>query len=181
MKICTIPGLNGSGPAHWQTRWEHKYGFVRIEQEDWDHPVFENWQERLVQSLERDVEGEGCILVAHSLGCLLTVKAMESIRSRVRGVFLVAPPDRSESIFPKELKGFEPLPRRALGVPGRLIYSENDPYAKPAFSEQWARTWGFQAISIGCRGHINGQSELGDWDEGYDLFQRFVESVGHPA
>ena len=37
--IFTLPGLNNSGPEHWQTHWEKRYGFTRIEQKDWDLPL----------------------------------------------------------------------------------------------------------------------------------------------
>jgi len=31
----TLPGWLGSGPTHWQSRWEQAYGFERVEQDDW--------------------------------------------------------------------------------------------------------------------------------------------------
>ena len=37
-------GLNGSGPDHWHTRWEQAFpDFVRVQQSDWDHPVYDAW------------------------------------------------------------------------------------------------------------------------------------------
>ena len=38
MNVLTIPGLWSSGPLHWQTHWEPKYGFIRVQQRDFDHP-----------------------------------------------------------------------------------------------------------------------------------------------
>jgi uncharacterized protein len=35
--ILVIPGLGGSGPEHWQTRWEGRLSTARrVEQDDWD-------------------------------------------------------------------------------------------------------------------------------------------------
>lgn len=28
-EILNVPGLNNSGPAHWQTRWEQRYPWFR--------------------------------------------------------------------------------------------------------------------------------------------------------
>ena len=37
--ILIHPGLNGSGPDHWHTRWERAFPeFQRVQQADWDHP-----------------------------------------------------------------------------------------------------------------------------------------------
>jgi predicted alpha/beta hydrolase family esterase len=39
--VLIHPGLNGSGPDHWHSHWEQAFpDFVRVQQADWDHPVF---------------------------------------------------------------------------------------------------------------------------------------------
>ena len=47
LKILAVlihPGLIGSGPDHWHTHWEQAFpDFVRVQQEDWDHPVYDAW------------------------------------------------------------------------------------------------------------------------------------------
>ncbi|HKU44709.1 MAG TPA: alpha/beta hydrolase, partial [Polyangiales bacterium] len=35
--VLIIPGLGGSGPQHWQTRWEQLHGYRRVEQREWDN------------------------------------------------------------------------------------------------------------------------------------------------
>ena len=38
-RILIVPGLHGSGPDHWQSRWQRLYPyFERIEQAQWDVP-----------------------------------------------------------------------------------------------------------------------------------------------
>ena len=41
--VFNLPGLYNSGPQHWQTYWENEYGFKRIEQNNWDEPVCDDW------------------------------------------------------------------------------------------------------------------------------------------
>ena len=37
--VLTLPGWQGSGPEHWQSRWEALHGFIRVEQHDWMRPL----------------------------------------------------------------------------------------------------------------------------------------------
>jgi len=42
--ILTVPGLDGSGPDHWQTEWEyHLPDCRRVQMGDWSHPERERW------------------------------------------------------------------------------------------------------------------------------------------
>jgi predicted alpha/beta hydrolase family esterase len=46
--ILIHPGLNGSGPDHWHTHWEQAFpDFVRVQQADWDHPVYDRFGSEL--------------------------------------------------------------------------------------------------------------------------------------
>ena len=68
--ILLLPGWQNSGPAHWQSRWEALYGDQRVEQHDWMRPLRGDWVARLEDVLLS--QSGPCILVAHSLGCILT-------------------------------------------------------------------------------------------------------------
>lgn len=175
MKIKILPGLNSSGPEHWQSAWEKKYGFERVEQQNWSQPKYSEWEKALIDNLHRE-NNKNIILVAHSLGCLLTAKAMPKIKDYVKAVFLVAPPDTTSDIFPKEIDSFDILPEGALEVPGILVYSENDEYASAEFSLRKAETWRLPVVSVGRKGHINSESALENWDEGYEIFQRLLNN-----
>ena len=38
--IIIVPGLGGSGPMHWQTRWQKRLSTAkRVHQKDWDAPA----------------------------------------------------------------------------------------------------------------------------------------------
>lgn len=176
MNIKIVPGLNNSGPEHWQTIWEKKYGFERIAQEEWDYPVYKEWEKNLIESLSRENSCD-VVLIAHSLGCLLTVKAMPKIRKYLKAVFLVAPPDPNKEQFPNFLDSFEHLPEANLELPGILVYSENDQYSSSLFCIEKAKQWGIETMSVGRKGHINSESNIGDWSEGFNLFQKLLERI----
>ena len=76
-EVFLLPGWKNSGPDHWQSRWAAEYGYARVEQHDWMHPLRGDWAARLEEVLlENAVAGsatgsDGAVLVAHGLGCLL--------------------------------------------------------------------------------------------------------------
>ena len=66
--VLILPGWQGSGPEHWQSRWERAHGYTRVEQHDWQRPLRGDWIARLEDVLLAC--DEPAVLVAHSLGCL---------------------------------------------------------------------------------------------------------------
>ena len=65
--ILIVPGLRGSGPTHWQSRWESKLSSARrVVQTDWENPRRADWEETLARAI---VEcRRPAVIVAHSLG-----------------------------------------------------------------------------------------------------------------
>lgn len=166
-----LPGIGDSDPDHWQSHWEKANpSFVRIRQQDWDHPVCKEWVEVLDRTLSR--LGPNVILVAHSLGCLLVSHWAENQKLSIRGALLVAPPNPDGPNFPKEAIGFSPLPLISLPFPSVVVASNNDPYASIEFAKSVATAWGSRFISIGAAGHINSKSGLGEWKDGFSYFQQ---------
>lgn len=164
-----VPGINGSGPEHWQTLWEKAdSAFVRVEQKDWDNPELDAWMDTLNNATR---EKQGSWIVAHSLGCLLVVSRKFS--GQVKGAFLVAPPDPAGPEFPAVAGSFKNLEQGKLRFPTMVVASENDPYSTMEFARKCATAWGSQFHSVGKKGHINSGSGLGFWQEGYDLFRKF--------
>jgi uncharacterized protein len=45
--VLILPGWQSSGPDHWQSRWEARFGYRRVEQHDWMHPQRGDWMARL--------------------------------------------------------------------------------------------------------------------------------------
>lgn len=167
--ILTMPGINNSGPAHWQTLWEHQFpSFRRIQVEDWDNPVCDAWTD----AIERTVQQSSgpIILVAHSLGCLTVADwAMRKQTQKVIGGLFVAVPDPHGPNFPTEAVGFSaprlhPLPFKSI-----VVSSDNDPYGPPEFARRYAAAWGSKLVDVGPLGHINASSNLGRWESGLEL------------
>jgi len=99
LHVLALPGWQGSGPSHWQSRWEALYGDVRVEQSDWMHPLRGDWMMRLDEAVGERVDAAGAgappriALVAHSLGCqLVAAWAAHSRKTAfIRAALLVAP------------------------------------------------------------------------------------------
>lgn len=170
--FLVLPGYGGSGPEHWQSRWERERpGFSRVEQDDWDRPDREAWIARLGAAVTG--ARPPVILVAHSLACLLAAHwaaaAPPEALAKVAGAFLVAPVDPARPVFPAAARGFAPVPLARLPFPSLLVASADDPYAAPEFARACAAAWGSRLVEIGARGHINASSGLGGWEEGLAL------------
>lgn len=176
--ILMVPGLDNSGPHHWQSLWEaDDPRIVRADLGMWDQPRRNVWVTNLdhaIRSLAAPV-----ILCAHSLGCLAVAwwALLEGEQSghRVAGALLVASPDCDRPDHHPGLADFAPTPRVALPFPALLVASRNDPYAELAHARQTARIWGATLHDAGELGHINAESGLGRWAEGRALLRRMTD------
>jgi predicted alpha/beta hydrolase family esterase len=173
--LLIVPGLGGSGPVHWQTRWEAlDPRSMRVEQHDWDEPECTAWCE----SLERSVSAAPApiVLVAHSLGCITVAHwAAQGSVSRVRAALLVAPADvEREPTHPLVPSCFRPVPRAALPFRSMVVASSNDPHAALERAREFAQSWGAEFVDVGALGHINADSRLGDWEQGRALLSRLL-------
>jgi predicted alpha/beta hydrolase family esterase len=59
-----------------------------------------------------------------------------------------------------------------------LIYSENDPYADPFWSNNLGIQLGIESISAGMLGHINKESNLGLWPKGKQILDNLITRLG---
>jgi predicted alpha/beta hydrolase family esterase len=173
--LLIVPGLGGSGPAHWQSRWEDEDTRCRrVQQRSWDEPVLSEWCE----TLERAVltAPEPVVLVAHSLGAVLVAHWAETGSvARIRGALLVAPPDvESPARVPEVVRAFAQVPRSRLPFPSIVVASCDDPYAGIDSARELALAWGARFVDVGERGHINADSNLGAWSVGRALLSELV-------
>ena len=180
MRFLILPGYGSSGPHHWQSRWEKSDpAFKRVEQRDWNHPDCQEWVGAMKRSIA-DIPGD-IILVAHSLACLMvahwTHASQLRMRGRVLGALLVAPVDPSRPEFPAVATGFAPFPAMPLPFPSLVVASTNDPFASVNFSVSTAQAWGGRCEIIGPKGHINAESDLGEWPEGLGLLYGLVRDA----
>jgi len=168
-----IPGIGNSDQDHWQTLWESMNSeFVRVQQRNWNNPVCDEWVNVLEQAVEKI--GEHPVLVAHSLGCLCVAHWAACTSLKIKGALLVAPPNPEEADFPSEATGFSPVPLRSFGFPSIVVASSNDPYGSLGFARSCAVGWGSRFVNIGPAGHINSASGLGEWAEGWALYQELT-------
>lgn len=179
--VLTVPGLNGSGPGHWQSLWERaRPDTVRVDLGEWNRPHRNSWVTRLDQAI-RTVRAP-VILVAHSLGCLAVAWWAELSGQPhgwpVAGALLVAPPDVDRDGACAEVKGFAPTPRRPLPFPSIVVASTDDPWIDADRAHSLAVDWGSHFVDAGAVGHLNAVSGLGEWREGQDLLDRVLVASG---
>jgi predicted alpha/beta hydrolase family esterase len=171
--ILIIPGLNNSGPEHWQSLWQARYGpSHRVEQQNWDWPERDEWVTAMDHAFER-TEAEP-VLVAHSLGCITVAHWALDHRRPVKGAFLVAPVDLERPEFPPGVGGFAPTPMVKLPFPSIIVGSTNDEYCSIGRAEEFARAWGSRFVNAGACGHINVAAGFGEWPEGEELLKELL-------
>jgi predicted alpha/beta hydrolase family esterase len=175
--ILIVPGLGGSGPDHWQTRWERQLSTARrIEQASWDEPKKSEWTARIVTEVGR--AKRPVVLVAHSLGVAAVAHAAGRLQGAVRGAFLVSLPDVDiPDLIPDVDLDFGPIPRDPLPFPSVLIASRSDPYCDYYKAEDMAYAWGSAIVDAGDSGHINTESGHGPWPEGLMRFAGFLKKL----
>lgn len=178
--VLTVPGLDNSGPAHWQTIWERERpDCERADLGMWSRPHRNRWVTALnnaIRNARRPV-----VLAAHSLGCLAVAwwAALETqpYGTPVAGALLVAPPD-VDAIGPDtRLAGFGPAPKLLLPFPSVVIASADDPYIDIRRAHSLASFWGSHFVNAGELGHINAESELGDWRWGQDWLDLLLQNA----
>lgn len=179
--ILLIPGLNDSGPDHWQTRWERKQANARrVDLGMWDDPHRNTWVNKLNLAIHR--ADRPVVLVAHSLGCLTVAWWAEYEQpgpdSGVVGALLVAPPDVDRPGLDPRLARFGACPRGELPFPSVLVASQDDPYCSQRSAISLARDWGSRFADAGAVGHVNAQSDLGDWPLGEHLLEQLLRGHG---
>jgi predicted alpha/beta hydrolase family esterase len=123
------------------------------------------------------------LLAAHSLGCHLVAAWAAHTRhpDRILGALLVAPPDLEQPDTPPQLHGWRPVVRNRLPFPSKLVYSDDDPFSAPSASWELALAWQAEPRSIGARGHVNGESGLGEWQEGRRLLEALASRRTEPV
>ncbi|MGV3494493.1 MAG: RBBP9/YdeN family alpha/beta hydrolase [Ramlibacter sp.] len=173
--VLILPGWENSGPKHWQTLWEQRHGYRRVEQHDWMKPLRGDWVARLedvVLSCDEPV-----VLAAHSLGCILVAAwaAASKNTHRVKGALLVAPGDVERAEIREQLPSWSPIALQALPFPAVLVASRDDPYCAFERARLFAHAWNAQFMDCGDCGHVNADSGLASWPEGHVLLQDLMK------
>jgi uncharacterized protein len=180
--ILVVPGYDGSGPDHWQSRMAAKLSTARIaDQPDWGFASLEIAVDHLVAAVAKS--SRPLVFVAHSAGTVLVAHAVRRIvhlnlAERIRGAFLVSVPSTTALAG---LPGIDPafalIPRQPLPFPSTIVASSNDPFGSLENSADMALTWGSRMIEAGEQGHINSASGHGPWPEGMMAFAGFLSRL----
>lgn len=179
--VLVLPGVGGSGPDHWQTVWEQAFpDFQRVQQADWDKPVYAEWSARLTQAVARSARP--VVLVAHSLGTSLVMRwAFDepAAAKKVAGAFLVAPTDRDrvEGAPHSPARGFGHMILERLPFPSAVVASRDDDRVSFQRAQAFARAWGATLIDAGNLGHMGSAARLGVWPSGLIWFGQFLASL----
>ena len=173
--VLILPGWENSGPRHWQSLWEQRNGYTRVEQHDWLKPLRGDWVARLEEALL--LCDEPALLVAHSMGCILVAAWAAHSRNthRVKAALLVAPGDVERPEVRDQLPSWSPIELQALPFPSVLLASRNDPFCELERARLFAYAWNAQFMDYGDCGHINADSGLASWPEGHVLLQDLMK------
>jgi predicted alpha/beta hydrolase family esterase len=173
--VLLLPGREGGGTKHWQTLWEQRHGYRRVEQHEWMRPLRGDWVARLEDVVLSCTEP--AVLVAHGLGCVLVAAwaAHSSNAHRAKGALLVAPADVERPELREQLRSWSPVELGALPFPGVLLASRNDPHCAFERARLFAHAWNAQFMDYGDCGHIDAASGLASWPEGHVLLQDLMK------
>lgn len=156
IRLLVVPGLNDSGPEHWQSWLQRQFrSSRRVVQRDWARPDLDVWALGITDTLRAQASGPW-VAVAHSFGCLALARHLASTTSTpIAAALLVAPAE------PDKFGIAHRLPREGLGIPTVLVGSETDPWMRLDSARVWARRWGSRFINLGDAGHVNPASGHG--------------------
>jgi predicted alpha/beta hydrolase family esterase len=156
-------------------RWVSIYRDVVVDQHDWMRPLRGDWLSRLDDVLS-DLEGP-VYFAAHSLGCIQVAAwaAVSAQCRKVKGALLVAPGDVEAVDFADLFSSWRPIDMKRLPFKTILVGSQNDPYCTPNRAKAFANAWGSDYVDLGHKGHVNAESNLGDWPEGRAMLNRLMK------
>ena len=173
--VLLLPGWGNSPPLHWQSLWQQRHGYARVEQHEWNRPLRGDWIARLEDVILTC--DEPVVLVAHSLGCILTAAWATHTNNahRVKAALLVAPADVERADIREQIPTWSPIELQVLPFPSVLLASRDDPYCAFERARLFGHAWGSQFMDYGPCGHINADSGLASWPEGHVLLQDLMK------
>ena len=167
-RVLLLHGWGGSNYPHWQS-WiageiAKDYGCVYfLKFSDFDKPKYEVWMQELKTALK---EFKPDIVVCHSLANTLWFHYClnNTLEQNLQKLYLVAPPSLDCTI--KELSEFFParLPATLNAANTLLITSTNDPYMRQNEARELQKKLGIEMKVLENAGHINADSDLGEWN-----------------
>ena len=176
--ILIAPGLGNSGPEHWQRRWADRMATARvIEQDNWDEPLLADWVDRIHREVM--LSTRPVFLIGHSLSvpAIVHTAQLRLKDTKVRGAFLVSPPDFESDALPQTAQPFGNVPTDPLPFPSLVVASNTDPLVSIDRARGFAADWGSDFLPAGDAGHINAASGHGPWPEGLLMFAELMKRL----
>lgn len=176
--ILIAPGLGNSGPDHWQRRWAERMATARIiEQHDWTTPLLSDWVDRIFHEIK--LSTRPVVLIGHSLAvpAIVHTAQLRLKDTKVRGAFLVSPPDFESDAIPQTAQPFGNVPTDPLPFPSMVVASTSDPLVSVERAQGFAADWGSDFKLAGDAGHINVASGHGPWPEGLLMFGELMKRL----
>jgi predicted alpha/beta hydrolase family esterase len=176
--ILIAPGLGNSGPDHWQRRWADRMTTARvIEQHDWNEPLLADWVDRIHREIM--LSTRPVVLIGHSLAvsAIVHTAQLRLKDTKVRGAFLVSPPDFESGALPRTAQPFGNVPTAPLPFPSMVVASNTDPLVSIERAQGFAADWGSDFLPAGDAGHINAASGHGPWPEGLLMFAELMKRL----
>jgi hypothetical protein len=147
-----------------------------IEQDDWNEPVLGEWIARIHQEIM--LATRPVVLVGHSLAVAAIVHTAQRLAdTKVRGAFLVSPPDFESDAIPETARPFGKVPTDPLPFPSMVVASSSDPLVTIERAREFAADWGSDFQPAGDAGHINAASGHGPWPEGLLMFAELMKRL----
>ena len=176
--ILIAPGLGNSGTDHWQRRWAERMATARIiEQHDWNTPLLSDWVDRIFHEIK--LSTRPVVLIGHSLAvpAIVHTAQLRLKDTKVRGAFLVSPPDFESDAIPQTAQPFGNVPTDPLPFPSMVVASTSDPLVSVERAQGFAADWGSDFKLAGDAGHINVASGHGPWPEGLLMFGELMKRL----
>jgi len=180
-RILLLTGWQDAGAGHWQSHWERRHGFERLQQDDWWWPRRGDWMARLEDALLADPRPT--VLVAHGLAChLVAAWAGHSRQGRlVSAALLVAPPDLARTDLAPQLQAWAPMAMAPLPFASSVVIGADGPLCPPEHSRSLALAWGSE-VHAAAAGALDGDlGDLGDWPLGLTLLGQLMRRAGLAA
>lgn len=164
---------NHRPPEHWQFQLAaslvhagHQVLYPGLPEPD--APRLDAWTAALHDGLDA-LEGEDRVVVCHSLGCMLWLRAAAGLTEAQRPdrVLLVAPP--GSAVLPEHVAEFRAPSPDVAAVLGSargelaIVCSDDDPWNPIGAQAEYADPLGVTAIVVPGAGHINPDSGFGRW------------------
>ena len=74
---------------------------------------------------------------------------------------------------------WQPIELKRLPFNSLLLGCQSDPYCTTERAQLFSNAWGSEWLNLGACGHVNAESNLGDWPEGHAMLSELMKEKKH--